>query len=194
MSGKGNADSLRLAVKFFASGNAPVELRSYVPVFHAWIQRQAISGHLLIDVHDYSHIHRGPGILLVAHEGNFSLDTGDGRLGLLYNRKADVPGGLDRALAAAARAALEACLLLETETGLRFRTDEALIVANDRLAAPNDAGTADRLRPPLQTGLRRLWPTGAVTLEAAASNAKERFALRVRTPQGETLQGLLARA
>ena len=45
----------------------------YIPVFHRWIQGQVFEDHLLIDVHNYSHVKDGPGILLVAHEGQFSL-------------------------------------------------------------------------------------------------------------------------
>ena len=55
-----------------------MRLDDFIPVFHRWIQKQTVSGHLLIDVHDYSHIHQGPGILLVGHEGNFSIDLADG--------------------------------------------------------------------------------------------------------------------
>ena len=77
----------RIGIKLFADSSAPVPVREFIPVFHSWIQKQAIENHLLIDVHNYSHIHNGPGILLVAQEGNFSIDLADGRMGLLYYRK-----------------------------------------------------------------------------------------------------------
>src|SRR5262245_66172288 len=76
----------KLGVKFFAADPTSVRLDAFIPIFHGWIQRQNLAGHLLIDVHDYSHIHDGPGILLVAHEGNVSIDMSDGRPGRMYYR------------------------------------------------------------------------------------------------------------
>ncbi len=70
---------------FFTSATKP--LKDFIPVFHGWIQRQALPGHMLLDVHDYSHVHHGPGILLVGHEANISVDEAEGRRGLLYVRK-----------------------------------------------------------------------------------------------------------
>ncbi len=49
----------------------PIRLDDFIPLFHRWIQEQAIDGHLLIDVHDYSHIQQGPGILLVGARRQF---------------------------------------------------------------------------------------------------------------------------
>jgi len=84
----------RLGVKLFVEDPSSLEILSFVPIFHSWIQKQAVEGHLLIDIHDYSHVHRGPGILLVAHEGNFSMDQAEGRLGLFYYRKQPSDGSL----------------------------------------------------------------------------------------------------
>src|SRR4030095_5221476 len=64
----------RIGVKLFAADGSSVQPREFVPIFHRWIQTQAVANHLLIDVADYAHVPDGPGVLLVAHEGNFSLD------------------------------------------------------------------------------------------------------------------------
>src|SRR5262245_13844954 len=98
-------DLHKLGIKFFMTGPNSPSLSEFIPVFQGWIQRQVIEDHLLVDIHNYSHIYRGPGILLVAHEGNFSIDTAEGRMGLLYYRKQ--PGGHP------AQTALQACSLLE---------------------------------------------------------------------------------
>ena len=112
-------DLHRLGIKFFAADPAAVRLEDFIPIFHGWIQKQSLAGHLLIDIHDYSHIHHGPGILLVAREGNFSIDMSDGRPGLLYYRK--TPSGLSPAehVTAIFSSALQACLLLEKDAGLQ---------------------------------------------------------------------------
>ena len=64
----------KFGVKLFINTNGSYESKDYIPVFHSWIQNNAVEDHLLIDVADYSHIQDGPGVMLVAHEGNFSLD------------------------------------------------------------------------------------------------------------------------
>jgi len=139
----------RLGVKLFVENPSSLEIRSFIPIFHSWIQRQAIEGHLLIDIHDYSHVYRGPGILLVAHEGNFSMDLAEDRLGLFYYRKQPSKGSLRDHIQTIFRTALEACRLLEQESelkGIRFKTDEVLVVANDRLFAPNTPETFQSAR------------------------------------------------
>ena len=65
----------------------------YIPVFHRWIQGQVFEDHLLIDVHNYSHVKDGPGILLVAHEGQFSLSFDEVEPALFYVRRR--PFGLE---------------------------------------------------------------------------------------------------
>jgi hypothetical protein len=76
----------KFGVKLFFTG-ATKPLKDFIPLFHGWIQRQALPGHMLLDVHDYSHVHHGPGILLVSHEANISIDEAEGRRGLVYIRK-----------------------------------------------------------------------------------------------------------
>src|SRR5262252_4283494 len=101
----------RAGVKFFIADPQSLRLRDLVPVFHAWIQKQSIPGHLLIDVHDYSHIQGGPGILLVGHEGNFSTEMGEGIPGLVYFRKQPA-GSFEETLRASLKAVLQAAALI----------------------------------------------------------------------------------
>jgi hypothetical protein len=185
-------DLQRIGIKIFADDSAAVPLREFIPVFHTWIQKQAIENHLLIDVHNYSHIHNGPGILLVAGEGNFSIDMSDGRMGLLYYRK--VPG---EGVASVLRTALQACSLLETDPSLKgrlhFRTDEIQIVANDRLLAPNTEETFQELSVALISNLKRLLPEVKWTLKRSSLNPKDRLTIRVHTGQSESVSVLLSR-
>ena len=41
----------------------------------------------MVDVADYKHMIDGPGIMLISHEGNFSIDLQDGEVGFMYIRK-----------------------------------------------------------------------------------------------------------
>jgi hypothetical protein len=142
----------RLGVKLFAADPSAVRVKDLVPVFHSWIQKQCVKDHQLIDVHDYSHIHHGPGILLVAHEGNFSTDMAKGKLGIAYFRKQ--PGQTpEEILRAALGSALEAARLIEAEPALegrlRFGRDQLLVISNDRLLAPNNAAAFEAVKPTL---------------------------------------------
>ena len=164
-------DSHKLIVKLFAENASAVPQHEFVPVFHGFIQARAIPDHLLIDVSDYAHVHHGPGVLLAAHEGNFYSDTGEGRLGLLYQRKQPLLGtvGLRDRLSRVFATTLQACAKLESDPTfqgrLRFRTDEVVIKVNDRLLAPNTPETFREVEPPLRSFLAELYPGEDVRLE-----------------------------
>jgi hypothetical protein len=189
-------DSHKLIVKFFA--REPLAQHEFVPVFHSFIQQHAIPGHLLIDVADYQHVHHGPGILLAAHEGNFYTDEGEGRLGLLYQRKQPVAGanGLRGRLAAVFEAALRACERLESDPALagrvKFRTDEVVLRINDRLAAPNTPETFTNVEPELRSFLAELFPGEKIGLEPRHSPLTL-FEVRVRAGSNAPISDLLER-
>ena len=127
----------KFGIKLFFANQRDRELTGFIPVFHGWIQRQALPGHLLIDVHDYSHVHHGPGILLVANEANLSIDEAEGRRGLVYIRKQ--PASLPEIVAAARQAAK----LLTEEQGVQFEAGGFEVFINDRLQTPRASHIAD---------------------------------------------------
>jgi hypothetical protein len=139
-------------LKIFVEGTPDTAsaLGEAVAVFHRWI-RDSVCPEMLIDVADYRHVPAGPGVLLIGHEANYSLDNRENRLGLLYNRKAPLDGGFQSRLKQAHDAALEACRLLEQEAPfsgrLKFDRNEIAVFINDRLLAPNNDGTWEALRP-----------------------------------------------
>jgi hypothetical protein len=176
-------DSLqRIGIKLFLEQPAAAGVREFVPVFHSWIQKQCLEGHLLIDVHDYSHVHHGPGILLVAHEANLGMDMAGGRAGLLYTRKQPLPGSTAERVKASLAHALQACALLEDDPAfagkLRFRTDELQFLSNDRLLAPNDSRAFDGLQRDLAAALEPV--LGKVSMMPAGRNPKDRLAVAIR--------------
>jgi len=169
-------DLYKIGVKIFVTNPQAVNIRDFIPVFHGWIQQQKVADHLLIDVHDYSHVHNGPGILLVAHEGSFSLDQEGGRLGLFYYRKRPLEGTLEANLKRVLEIALHACQLLEAEPkldGIKFDTKQILVLANDRLLAPNEPATADMLEPIIASAL------GQTELASQSTDSRERLAFTV---------------
>src|SRR5882724_7078916 len=100
-------------VKIFARQPAPADLGAAIPVFHRWIQDR-VCPEMLIDVADYRHVPNGPGVMLIGHEANYSLDQTKGRLGLLYSRK-QAGGDARQNLQQAYTAAGAACRRLEAE-------------------------------------------------------------------------------
>jgi len=125
-------------VKLLVRNPEEVDLEPLIPVFHGWIQDQVGEG-LLLDIADYRHVDAGPGVVLIGHEGNYSVDNTDNRLGVRYNRKAALDGSNQDRLKQAARAALIACQRLEADPRLRgrlrFNGQEIEIFVNDRLLA-----------------------------------------------------------
>jgi hypothetical protein len=178
-----HADNLqRVAVKLFLENRDLADFRAFVPIFHSWIQKKALLDHLLIDVHDYSHIHNGPGILLVSHEANISIDRGEGRPGLLYQRKQPIEGSLPERVRIVLQHALQACSILEQEAGmegkLKFGRTEVLVITNDRLNAPNDSQTFETLQNAIAAACEPVF--GRVSLTPVNADPKERLAVLAR--------------
>src|SRR5258708_1266009 len=84
--------------KIFTTPETSFDHTEAVKVFHRWI-KETVCPELLIDVAEYSHVPAGPGVLLIAHEANYSFDNRENRIGLLYNRKAAVDGDFQTQLA-----------------------------------------------------------------------------------------------
>src|SRR3990170_4560681 len=143
-------DSHKLIVKLFVQDASQLDVHEFVPIFHSWIQQRSVADHLVIDVSDYAHVHHGPGTLLVTHEANFYTDQGEGRLGLMYQRKQPFPGTFTDRLRQAFIATLQACQRLEADPRLagriKFKTDEVLITIPDRLNAPSTPETFQAVR------------------------------------------------
>jgi hypothetical protein len=153
-------------VKIFAQDSGGVDLGAAIPVFHRWIQDR-VCPEMLIDVADYRHVPGGPGVMLIGHEANYSLDFAKGRLGLLYSRK-KAGGDAQENLAQAYDAAITACARLEQEPAfagkLKFSA-ECEFSINDRLLAPNREDTYLALKPEFDRFFTKVWGAGDYSLE-----------------------------
>lgn len=189
------AELQRLGLKLACAEGVALPAHDLVPVWHRWIQQRAVE-QLLIDVADYEHVPEGPAVVLVAHEGNYALDGGDGVLGLMYYRKQPAAGDLAARLASLARTVLTAARLLEQDPALggkvRFRADRLELFANDRLRAPNVAATYAAFQPTLDALLETLFPGTPCDIQRP-SDPRDRFTLRITAPQPATVDQLLAR-
>src|SRR6202023_2693932 len=106
-----------LNVKPLVQNPEEFDLEPLIPIFHSWIQGQ-VCQELLLDVADYRHVDAGPGVVVIGHQANYSVDNTDNRLGVRYNRKGVLDGSNQDRLQQAGRAALTACKRLEAEPRL----------------------------------------------------------------------------
>jgi hypothetical protein len=185
----------RLGAKLFLEQPAIPDIRELIPVFHQWIQQQRISGHLLLDVHDYSHVPMGPGILLVGHQGDFNIDLVEGRVGLQYQRKRPELESETKQLTAVMMTLMEASCLLESTTfsgGLpKFDPRTLRISVLDRLSAPNTAATFHRF----ETLLGQFWKdtvkSDRFTI-VQMGDPREPFAVELQTESAPSSRALLS--
>lgn len=185
-------DLQRFCIKFFAQPPVTVDDAKFIDIFHDWIRRDALP-ETLIDVADYRHVPRGPGVMLISHESNLSMDRGDDRLGLMYQRKAAQPGSFVSRVLATLEMALTACELLEKESrlqGLKFNGGEFLFTVNDRrLATDSDATTPVRVE--LKSAARRLYGVDRVAIETTAHKPHERIRMLVSAVGSMSINRLL---
>lgn len=178
-------------IKFFLADPRAMDFADFIGIFNGWIQKQ-VAGELLIDVADYAHVHAGPGVLLIGHEANYSLDNTGGRPGLLYNRKANVDGTVQARLTQAARAALAACRRLETEHGFKFTGQAIQFFINDRLLVPNTSDTLAALAPDLRAFFDQLYGGAEYTIDWV-DDPRERFTVIATTTANVGVAALLHR-
>ena len=187
-------DLHKLGFKFYAQGAENIDILELIPIYHRWIQQGTLSD-LLIDAADYSHVPAGPGVMLIAHEGNYAFDETGNRRGVVYYSKRPLEGSLDERLATVCRKALQAArqMLSEAELKDAFTVGgELQFFANDRLVAPNTDETAAQLEPVVRAFLDKLYAGVEYTLERE-QDPKERFSLTARAKQPVALETLLER-
>jgi|SRR5579872_426124 len=183
-------------VKLLVRNPEEVDLEPLIPVFHGWIQNQIGEG-LLLDVADYRHVEAGPGVVLIGHEGNYSVDNTDNRLGVRYNRKAALDGSNQDRLKQAARAALTACQRLEAESRmggkLRFNGQEMEIFINDRLLAPNSDETQKLFKSDFETFFQQLFKGSEFsTAYGNGNDPRKLFTVSIKSAQPMAVADLLA--
>ena len=188
-------DLQKINVKFFVEKGDGMPLADLIPVFHRWIQQDKLEG-MLIDVTEYTHVYQGPGLLLIAHEANYSLDEMDGKRGLLYNQKRAPEKSAEEHLKPAFRRALQACSLLEKEPevvgNIKFAVNHLQVFVNDRLVAPHHSQNYEELEKVLKPLLDSLYE-GAKHLLIAERDPKKRTGFEVKVEKAFELETLLAK-
>ena len=189
-------DSAEVSVKLYVEDPASVRLLELIPVFHRWIKEDLLEDELMIDVANYEHVPRGPGIVLICDKAHYYFDMRGGRPGLRHRGRRDARATGAEAVMRTFRSALQAARLLETDPVLqgryRFRTDELEFGIYDRLRAPSETATLEAVRAPLGEAVRSLYDVRDVGLELA-SQPREPFMVTVKTGASPSVEELLGR-
>jgi hypothetical protein len=183
----------KLNVKLFVESPDAVPLTDFIEIFYSWIQA---SDGVYHDVADYSHMQGGPGIVLVAHDANLSIDESDNRRALLYSRKSALSGSNQERLRSVMRWSLESCRKLEREPKLngRFKLlgNEAVIVINDRFNWPNTDESFAEIVSEVRHLASTLFSDAEISLEREA-DPRKRFAVRIKASRSFAVDELLGR-
>ena len=130
----------KFGIKLFFQPNGSYPYRDFIPELHRWIQNDSIPDHMLIDVVDYSHILDGPGVMMVAHEGHFSIDQENNKPGILYMRKTEITGMFKERFNKVLSTTILAAHLLsknKVKKSVDFSPNSFRFICNDRRLADN---------------------------------------------------------
>ena len=185
----------RISAKvFLADPRAEVDLHAFIPVFHGFIKEKKVEG-LLIDVADYSHVPEGPGIVLIGHDVDYSIDQNAGKTGILALSKRVEEGNLADLLDDAVRKCLLAVKAVQEDdsTGTSFSSAAVQVQLVDRLAAPNTDQGYVSYKAEFEGLALRLFGEGAAVERADADEPRRPLAVDLCCAKAEELDSLLAR-
>lgn len=183
----------RLGVKISLKNPPQIQPEGIVPIFQRWIQKHTVDG-TLIDVIDYKHVPEGPGVMLIADEGDYTYDLGDGQIGLQYIRKRALPDNLPDALRLTFRHAVRAARILETEApdDLVFDYSAVKISFFDRMHYRNEPAKFENLREYV-TGILGDIFGAAVSVSRFYDDPRLTFALRCAVSDEIDVDGIVKR-
>tara|TARA_B100001123_G_C14779565_1_gene815995 strand:- start:68 stop:628 length:561 start_codon:yes stop_codon:yes gene_type:complete len=174
-------DLHKFGIKLFFKPNGNYPSKDFIPVFHNWIQNESIQDHILIDVVDYSHIPDGPGIMLIAHEGHFSLDKENNQPGILYHRKTKIDGDFQQRFETVFKTTIQTAQLLQKNMNgeiVNFQPQSFRFISNDRLVADNNEENQQKMSHTFNDILTRIYPDRKWLIEDF-SQRSERLAFTI---------------
>jgi hypothetical protein len=184
-----------IQIKIFVDAPGGLNLDPFLEIFGRWRKEKEHPAEW-VDLADYAHMSRGPGIVLIGQRCNFSLDLAPPQPGILYSAKKGLSGSHRERIASALRSSLELTkrLLGEKEfpANLRLRPDSIEIRFNDRLEIPNNASAEKELRPPVSQALDSLFGPQGYAL-TPQSDPAECYGFSAVAKKEVSLEALLER-
>lgn len=176
----------RFCLKFYARPGATIDEGIFIEVFHDWIRRRKLAG-VLIDVADYRHVPDGPGVMLITHDINFSMDHTDGRFGLLAQRKLGSGSDHVSRIVDLARSTAAFGALLESDRWVKGKLSLEgggfHYIANDRLLAPNNDASFAIIQPDLAAAAAVIYPGQNVSIRRLPNDPRDRLTITVEGGQ-----------
>ena len=172
----------KFGVKLFFDANNSYSSKDFIPVFHSWIQDKIVADNLVIDIADYSHIPDGPGIMLIAHEGHFSLDQENLQPGIMYMRKTELEGSFKVRFNKVLSTVIEAAKRLHDNhinKEINFKNNSFRFIANDRLYAENTIENQTLYKNNIRKALNEIYPDSNIEFDDVSNN-NERLAFTVK--------------
>lgn len=174
-----------LNVKIFVKNPESIgDGTEFVQMFHEWIQGK-VCQELMIDVADYSHVPAGPGVILIGHEANYSIDFGEEeKPGLLYNRKGKLAGDNVGRIQHVLGQAVLACKRIQehkSHSKVVFDPSTVIFTVNDRMLAPNSQATFDSVKKDFESAMGSL---PGIELSLLSKEPRERFAVKATSKAG----------
>ncbi len=185
-------DLQRISIKILSEAKADISLTSFLDIFGRWRADKAHAAEW-VDLADYAHVPRGPGIMLVGLKVNFAFDLADPAPGTLYVTRKGLTGTHEQRIKAALRGAFDLSKRLAAEKNYpaaRLCTDALELRFPDRLFTPNTKATDAELRPAIDAALNAA--LGACQL-TAVSDAGASYGYNIKAAKAEPLDALLAR-
>jgi len=150
----------KINVKLFVDAPDEVRLDAFLPVFVRWRENKQHPSQW-VDMADYAHVPKGPGIMIIGHQGNLAVDLADPGPGILYANKKDLEGDNDERILECFRRALRLTLALieEPEYPIELTPQPGTwqLTFNDRMNTPNTDQTESALRPAMNQAIERLF-------------------------------------
>ncbi len=170
-------------------------LDRFLPIFARW-REDSSDPSRWIDLADYAHMSRGPGVMIIGHRGNLAVDLADPGPGLLYANKSELAGPLGVRIRETFRRALGLVDRLVSEAefpaGLAPRPGYWQLTFNDRLRAPNTGQTDTEAGPAVMDTVRSVFGEDALTT-IREPDPSRRYGFTILSDRVDSLDRLLER-
>ena len=173
-----------LNLKIYTKNEKQPPSDDFIMIFHNWIQNTS-GDELLIDVADYSNVTAGPGVMLIGHEANYSVEYGpEERFGLLYNTKMNRDGSNQDRIRYAFKQIIQAGLKLENDQRLKskieFGGQELQLTLNRRSLSPNNETTFNTVKGDMEAVLSQIYPDSTYSINRTSTDPRERFSIQIK--------------
>ncbi len=188
-------DLQKICVKVLTDAPPAPNLDPFIAIFGRW-RTETDHPAQWLDLADYAHMPRGPGIMLVGRNANLSFDLGSAAPGIIYTCKRGLEGAPEARLRAVLRACFEMAdrLVAEPEFPheVQLLTGSLELSFNDRLETPNTPATDRLLRPVIECVLNSLFPSARCQILRHTDPAKL-YGFSIQANGAPGLDTLLAR-